>query len=71
MCCAYLVLLSKYFRCVLGTPRILEVLEVVREFRSKSRTGASSRERGAQRSSMKLDLWSDKGFPEVWNREVL
>jgi len=31
MCCAYLVLLSKYFRCVLGTLRIPEVLEVVWE----------------------------------------
>jgi len=36
--------------------------------RSNSRTGALSRERRAQRSSMKLDLWSDKGFLEVQNR---
>src|SRR5882724_7757063 len=52
----------KYFRCVLGTPRILEVSEGVQEFGSKSGTGALSRERGAWRSSMKLDIWSDKGF---------
>jgi len=43
----YLILLSKYFGCVLGTPRILEVLGEVREFGSKSGTGASSREKGA------------------------
>ena len=31
VCCTYLVLLSKYFWCILGTPRIPEVLEVVQE----------------------------------------
>jgi len=46
MCCTYLVLLSEYFRCILGTPRIPEVLGEVQEFRSKSGTGALSRERG-------------------------
>src|SRR5882724_5968298 len=35
----YLILVSKYFRCVPGTLRILEVLEVVWEFRSKSGMG--------------------------------
>jgi len=25
MCCTYLILLSEYFRCIPGTPRILEV----------------------------------------------
>src|SRR5882724_12761621 len=44
MCCTHLILLSEYFRCVLGTPRIPEVLEVVWEFGSSSGTGASSRE---------------------------
>src|SRR5882724_7161871 len=34
MCCAYLILLSEYFRCVPGNPRIPEVSEVVWEFRS-------------------------------------
>ena len=29
---------------------------------SKSGTGVSSREKGALRSSKKLDLWGDKGF---------
>ena len=43
----YLILVSEYFRCVLGTLRIPEVSEEVQEFGSKSRTGASSRERGA------------------------
>jgi len=43
----YLVLVSEYFGCVLRTPRILEVSEMVWEFRSKSRTGVLSRERGA------------------------
>jgi len=47
MHCAHLILLSKYFRCVPGTPRILEVLGEVQEFGTKSGTGASSRERGA------------------------
>src|SRR5882724_5526021 len=27
-------------------------------------------ERGVWRSRMKLDLWNDKGFLEVWNREL-
>ena len=31
MHCTYLVLLSEYFRCVPGTPRIPEVSEVVQE----------------------------------------
>jgi len=47
MHCTYLILLSKYFGCILGTPRIPEVLGEVWEFGSKSRTGASLRERGA------------------------
>jgi len=43
----YLILVSKYFGCILGTPRIPEVSGVVWEFGSKSRTGVLSRERGA------------------------
>ena len=43
----YLVLLSKYFGCILGTLRILTVSGEVQEFGSKSGTGALSRERGA------------------------
>ena len=42
----YLVLMSKYFRCVLGIPRIPVVSGEVWEFGSKSRTGVLSRERG-------------------------
>jgi len=34
MHCTYPILLSKYFRYILGTLRILEVSEVVWEFRS-------------------------------------
>ena len=41
----YLILVSEYFGCVLGTLRIPEVSEVVQEFGSKSGTGALSRER--------------------------
>jgi len=36
----YLVLVSEYFGCILGTLSIPEVLEVVWEFGIKSRTGA-------------------------------
>ena len=36
----YLILMSEYVRCILGTLRIPEVSEVVQEFGSKSRTGA-------------------------------
>jgi len=43
--CTHLILLSEYFGCVLGTPKILEVLGEVQEFGSKSRTGVLSRER--------------------------
>jgi len=35
----YLILVSEYFKCILGTPRIPEGSEVVWEFESKSRTG--------------------------------
>jgi len=54
--------MSTYFKCILGTPRNLEVSEVVWEFGSKSRTGAWSRESGLLRSSRKKDLQIDRGF---------
>jgi len=42
-----LILMSEYFGCIPGTPRILEVSGEVQEFRCESRTGALSREKGA------------------------
>src|SRR5882724_10763289 len=47
----YLVLMSKYFRCILGTLRIPEVSEVVQEFGSNPELECSP-ERGEHRGQV-------------------
>src|SRR5882724_11060820 len=44
VCCTHLVLLSEYFGWIPGTPRILEVSEVVWEFRSNLELSIIQRE---------------------------
>ena len=58
MCCAHLVLLSEYFRCVPGTPRIPEVLEVVQE----SEVIQSSREGSVEVKNEARSLETTKVF---------
>src|SRR5882724_1205965 len=64
MCCAYLILLSEYFRCVPGTPRIPEVLEVVQE----SEVIQSSREGSVEVKNEARSLGMTRVFLEIWNR---